>query len=132
MKHLLDTHIVIRWLLGDRRLTREHVRVLERSVRTATPVGVSALTLWEIAKTVEAGKLKLDQRVDEWPEQIESLSTIEILPLDRHVALESTRLGARFHADPVDQLIAATVRCHRLTLLTSDQNIIDSGVVDVL
>jgi PIN domain nuclease of toxin-antitoxin system len=47
------------------------------------------------------------------------------------VAVESTRLGARFHSDPIDQVIVATARCHGLTLLTVDERIIESGVVAV-
>jgi PIN domain nuclease of toxin-antitoxin system len=36
------------------------------------------------------------------------------------------------HADPFDRIIVATARQHRLTLITKDANITDSGVVKVL
>jgi PIN domain nuclease of toxin-antitoxin system len=132
VKYLLDTHVVIWWLTDDRKLAKEHARLLERSERSGTPVGLSALSLWELAKLVERGRLELTQSIDDSLEQLETSAFITILPLDARVAIESTRLGARFHADPIDQVIAATARCHGLTLLTVDERIIESGVVAVV
>jgi PIN domain nuclease of toxin-antitoxin system len=131
VKHLLDTHVVIWWLTDDRRLSKAHARILERSERSGTTVGLSALSLWEIAKLVERGRLELTQSLDDSLEQIEASAFVTILPLTARIAIESTRLGARFHADPIDQIIAATARCHGLALLTEDERIIDSGVVAV-
>lgn len=132
MKHLLDTHVLIWWLTDDRKLPRAHARLLERCERSATPVGLSAMSLWEIAKLAERGRIELTQSVDESVEQLEASPFINIVPLTGRVAIESTRLGARFHSDPVDQIIVATARCHGLTLLTADERIIESGVVAVM
>jgi len=132
VKHLLDTHVLIWWLTDDRKLPKPHARLLERSERSQTPVGLSAMSLWEIAKLAERGRIELTRSVDESLEQLEASPFISVLPLTGRVAIESTRLGARFHADPVDQIIVATARCHGLTLLTADERIIDSGVVAVM
>lgn len=131
MKHLVDTHVLVWWLTEDRRLRREHARILERSERSAVPVGLSAITLWEIAKLVERGRIELDQSIDEALGQVESSASFAVLPITARIAIESTRLGARFPADPVDQVIASTARCLGLTLLTIDERIIDSGVVSI-
>jgi PIN domain nuclease of toxin-antitoxin system len=87
------------------------------------------MSLWEIAKLVERGRLALSVSVDECLDQLETSSAITIIPVTARVAVESTRLGAKFHSDPIDQIIAATARCHALTLLTTDERIIESGVV---
>lgn len=132
MKYLLDTHIVLWWWVDDRKLPKEHAKLIERSERSGTSVGLSAISLWEIAKLVERGRFKLARSIDDSLEQLETSALITVLPLSGRVAIESTRLGARFHADPIDQIIAATARCHGLTLLTVDAQIIESGVVAVL
>jgi PIN domain nuclease of toxin-antitoxin system len=121
--------VLIWWLTNEHKLTREQLRVLERAEQSATAVGVSAISLWEIAKLVERGRLELTQAVDEALAQLESSAFFEIIPISARIAVESTRLGARFPQDPVDQLIAATARCLALTLLTSDEHIIEAGVV---
>ena len=131
MKYLLDTHVVIWWLNDDRKLSKAYARLLERSERSGTAMGISAITLWEIAKLVERGRLELTQSVGDSLEQLETSALVTILPLTGRVALESTRLGGRFHPDPIDQLIVATARCHGLTLLTVDERIRESGVVAV-
>jgi len=48
------------------------------------------------------------------------------------VSLESTMLPGDFHRDPADQMIVATARCLDLTLLTTDQKIIDYAYVKKL
>lgn len=131
MKHLLDTHVAIWWLTEDRRLTRAHARVLDRAEQSGVPLGLSVISLWEIAKLVERGRLELDQTIDESLAQLEAHPALTVLPLSARIAVESTRLGARFPSDPVDQIIAATARCHALTLLTVDERIRGSGAVAV-
>jgi PIN domain nuclease of toxin-antitoxin system len=132
VKHLLDTHVAVWWLTDDRRLSRAHARVLERAERGGVSVGLSAMSLWEIAKLVEHRRIELGQTLDESLACLETHPSLTIIPLSARIAAESTRLGARFPSDPVDQLIAATARCHGLTLLTADERIIESGAVSVL
>jgi len=129
--YLLDTHVVIWWLTDDRKLSKRHAKLLEQSERSGRVVGLSAISLWEIAKLVERERIELTQSVDDSLEQLETSAFVSILPLTGRVAIESTRLGARFHSDPIDQLIVATARCHGLALLTVDERIIESGVVAV-
>src|SRR5262245_383877 len=101
--------------MDDRKLSKEHAKILERCERSGTTVALSAMSLWEIAKLVERGRLELTQSVDDSVEQLEMSSLVSVLPLTGRVAIESTRLGGRFHSDPIDQIIAATARCHGLT-----------------
>ena len=129
MKHLLDTHVLVWWLAGDKKLRREHAKILQRSEQAGTSVGISAISLWEIAKLVERGRVVLDQAVDEALSAVEANSFLHVVPVSARIAVESTRLGANFPSDPVDQLIAATARCLGLTLLTVDERIIKASVV---
>jgi PIN domain nuclease of toxin-antitoxin system len=132
VKHLLDTHVLVWWLTEQRKLSQAHARALERAEKSGARVAVSAVSLWEIAKLVERDRLALAASLDELLVPLESHPSLTILALTARVAIESTRLGARFPADPADQMIAATARVHGLTLLTADERIIDSGVVSVL
>jgi PIN domain nuclease of toxin-antitoxin system len=129
LKYLVDTHVLVWWLTDDRKLRREHGRILERCEKSRAPVGLSAISLWEIAKLVERRRIELDQSVDEALGQIEASSLFTLVPISARIAIESTRLRSRFPADPVDQIVAATARCLGLALLTVDERIIDSGVV---
>ncbi len=131
MKFLLDTHVLVWWLFDDRRLTKDHRRLLAASEKRGEPVAVSAMSLWEIAKLASRGRIDIDGPIDELLDQVESSSRLAVLPLSARIATDSTRLGVAFPADPVDQLIAATARCHGLILLTRDEKIAASGSVAV-
>jgi PIN domain nuclease of toxin-antitoxin system len=128
-RFLLDTHVVIRWLFEDKKLSREQARVLEAAVRRAEPVALSAMSLLEIAMLTSQGRLR--SRVDEFFEELQANPLFRILPLSYEVALEVASLGGDLR-DPADRAIIATARVHRLRLLTSDQRIIESGLVPVV
>lgn len=53
-----------------------------------------------------------------------------VLPVTYEVATEAALLGNL--RDPADRAIVATARAHRLTLMTSDQRIIESKLVPVV
>lgn len=129
---LLDTHILVWWLGDLDRLSAGQARALKQADADGERIGVAAVTLWEIAKMAQRGRIQLGRSVDVVLEEIERHSGIELLPLTARIALESTRLGDRVPSDPTDQLIVATARVHALRLVTSDDRIRKSGVVPVI
>jgi PIN domain nuclease of toxin-antitoxin system len=127
-----DTHTLVWWLTGDKRLTAPQLAALQRAESRGDRIGVPAICFWEIAKLVERGRLELEVPADEVFDEIEEHPTIHVLELSARIALESTRLGPGFHSDPADQLVAATARVHGLKLVTSDERIRSSRVVGVV
>ena len=127
---LLDTHIVVRWLIDNRKLSREQFRVLQTAVRHTEPVALSAMSLLEIAVLNSEGKLKLKTSLNEFFTDLQARPVFQILPLTYEVATEAASLGNL--RDPADRAIVATARAHRFTLMTSDQRIIESKLVPVI
>jgi PIN domain nuclease of toxin-antitoxin system len=120
---LLDTHILIWWLLDSRRLGTEQVRILEALESRGEPLAISAITLWEIAVMVARGRLEIADSLDNWLDQIETHPLIVVMPLTARIAAEGARLGEDFQEDPADRMIVATARVHGLRLLTVDNRI---------
>lgn len=87
------------------------------------PAGISAITLWELAKMVARGRLEIERPLDVWLEELENHPLICVYPVSARIAAESVRLGQDFHKDPADQIIVATALCHGLRLITADQRI---------
>ena len=129
---LLDTHILIWWLLDVRRLSSPQTHILTALQEKKEAVALSAVSLREMAKLIQDGRLEVDMTLDAWLESIEFHPLITIIPLTTKIAAESVRLGDDFPRDPVDQIIVATARCHGLTLITSDDHIRRSGKVNVV
>ncbi|MEK7405879.1 MAG: type II toxin-antitoxin system VapC family toxin [Acidobacteriota bacterium] len=95
-------------------------------------VALSAISLWELAKMFERGRLEIPAPLELWLEEVETHPLIKILPLTARIVAESIRLGRDFHNDPADQMIVATARCHGLRLVTADERIRRWGKVPLV
>ena len=93
-------------------------------------MAISAITLLEIAVLAGGEKPALRAPLDELFRDLNSNPIFRILPLTCEVAVDAASLGVL--RDPADRTIAATARVHRLRLLTSDQRIIESKLVQVV
>ena len=129
-RYLLDTHIWVRWLSAPNKLTREQTRVMDEADRRREPFAISAISLLEAA--VLSGRRTRDEiSFDDLVERFSSDSAIQTLPLTLEIAIEVEAIGDSLR-DPADRAIVATARVHRLKLITSDERIIDSGLVPVI
>jgi PIN domain nuclease of toxin-antitoxin system len=128
---LLDTHVVVRWLVEPKKLSRDQIRVLEVAERRREPFGLSAVTLMEIAVLFGQGSARGRVQAREFLSALDVSASFQIIPLDIEVASEIAALGDALR-DPADRTIVATARVHRLRLVTSDQRIIQSKLVPVI
>lgn len=127
---LLDTHVLIRWLIDARKLSRTQLRMLESAAQRGEPVAFSAVSLLEIAVLAGGDAPALEVSLDEFFQDLNSNPLFRVLPLSYDVARDAAFLHVL--RDPADRAIAATARVHRLRLMTSDQRIIDSSLVDTI
>jgi PIN domain nuclease of toxin-antitoxin system len=118
---LLDTHIFLFWLNKSELLRSDTAQTINAE---ANSILVSAISLWEIAKLVEGGRLELTIPVRDWIEQALAYPLVQLVPLSPAIAVESTELPQPFHKDPADQIIVATARELGCTLLTYDAKIL--------
>lgn len=132
MRLLLDTHVLLWWLLDEGPLSPEQLEALEHAESAGEQLGLAAISLWEAAKLHQLGRIDLRGSVDVFFRQLEAHRGLVVYPLTPQIALESTRLGDRFPRDPADQLIAATARVHGLSLVTADRRIRTASVVSVV
>lgn len=102
--------------------------MLENAVARTEPIAVSAISLLELA--VLASQKKLNIALAEFLTALEANPVFRLLPLTYDIALEIASISKL--RDPADRAIVATARVHRLTLLTSDQRIIESQLVQVI
>lgn len=119
MNLLLDTHVLLWALAGDKRMRPAARRVIED---TANTVYVSAATAWEIAIKAGLGRVRIPPNVAKWfPDELER-SQFLALPITIPHALAVERLP-RHHDDPFDRLLVAQAKTESLTLVTHDRNL---------
>ena len=127
---ILDTHIWVWNVQGDKRLPGDYTKLIQRY--ESIGLGVSAISLWEIAKAVEYGRLSLPSPIEDWFLTALAYPGITLLPLTPQIAIESTRLPDLFHKDPADQIIVATARIYNYPLVTFDSKILNYKHVKLL
>ncbi len=119
---VLDTHIWVWWVHGDKRLSQSQAEIIKSSENGA--IGVSAISIWEVAKLVQYQRLKLPCPLEEWMGHALSYPGLSVVHLTPEIAIESCRLPGNFHRDPADQIIVATARLHGCSLITSDSKLL--------
>ena len=85
-------------------------------------LGVSAISIWEISKKYQLGKLGLDRPFDDWLKVALALPDLRLLELNQDILVESTRLPDGFRSDPADEIIVATSRVLNVPLLRLTKN----------
>jgi PIN domain nuclease of toxin-antitoxin system len=112
---ILDTHIFI-WLAE--KLTERIPTKIRSAIAANSVLGVSAISLWEIAMLVDKGRVILSLPLLSWFKAALAAPKITLLPITVEVAARSGSLP--IHGDPADRLIAATAIEHDCFLATLD------------
>jgi PIN domain nuclease of toxin-antitoxin system len=118
---ILDTHVWVWWVHQDEHLTNSQAEIIEANETDV--IGVSAISVWEVAKLVEYKRLELPCPLEQWFDEALKYPGISLIALTPEIAIESSRLPGEFHRDPADQIIVSTARICDCPLITSDHKI---------
>ncbi len=120
---LLDTCGLLWLAAGHRRLSAP----ARKRIDSATLVGVSAITAWEVGLKAARGELKLPMEAEEWFEGVVEHHRLQVFEITPRIAFEANRLPWH-HRDPADRFILATARLHHMAVVTADDNFTVYGV----
>lgn len=118
---LLDTHVLLWYERGDRRLGAQARRVFESALQEGD-VAVSAISFWEVGMQIQKGRLRLSLDLDAWRRDLLDHGLLEI-PVDGIISARAGLL-ANIHGDPADRLIVSTALAGH-QLVTADERILD-------
>ena len=121
---VLDTHALIWWVGGIKRLSKQAGQLVEEEKKRGE-VMISVISVWEAAILIKKGKLKLTMNLTEWVESLEKSFYVKIMPIDSWIAIESVNLPGEFHKDPADRMIVATARQLGVKLVSKDKKILN-------
>jgi PIN domain nuclease of toxin-antitoxin system len=113
---VLDTHIWLWWVNQDTsRLKPAWLDHIEGS----DPVGVSAISCFEVAWLQRRGRITLPCPQAEWFAKALDGSGVSLLPITPMVATLAVGL-MEHHSDPQDRIIIATAIANSGTLISAD------------
>ncbi|MEP6603626.1 MAG: type II toxin-antitoxin system VapC family toxin [Spartobacteria bacterium] len=125
---LLDTHVWVWWMLGQKELPRSERDQLTALARHRPPL-LSDVSLWEVQMMYSKKRLPLEIPFDQWLQEATQPTVVHLLRITPAVALKLADLPDNFHGDPADRIIVATALVHDVPLLTHDRKIQRAKVV---
>ncbi len=127
LRYLLDTHAVL-WSVEDDPKLGSQARA-ELLKCAAEDLALSDITLFEIAMLQEKERIHLAMPLAEYLGRLER--RFKVLPILSVIAAEAVNLALP-QGDPYDRIIVATARYHKLPLITRDQHMVGSDLVETL
>ena len=121
---ILDTHVLLWWVSGERALSRKAAKLIERNLKTERSILISSISAWEIAMLAANGRLVLSMDIDSWLADVSRIPAVAFVAVDNSVAVKSAQLPGDFHKDPADRMIVALARHLSLELITADEKIL--------
>ena len=124
----LDTHAWIWWVTESGKLSAK----AKHAIRDADILGVSIMSCWEVAMLVMKKRIGFTMDVDDWLEYALERPKIRLCHLDAKIVVRSTRFPGSITGDPIDRLLVATALSAAVPLVTKDENIRKSQLVQVI
>ena len=120
---LLDTHVWL-WLMeGDRRLGRSKSLPMLKQAALDDALRVAPISIWEIGMLEARGRIRLNTECLQWVNSALDAPGIELVPFGPDIAVLASRLPGSLHGDPADRILIATARQLDLTLVTADRQL---------
>lgn len=124
---LLDTHVLI-WMSSDpgRLSTKARQQIVE--ARRSTGIAVASITLWELAWLAENQRILYAGSVESFVR--ETISRMVVKSLSPEIVAVAAHMPDNYPKDPSDRLIGSTAIVSGMPLVTADEKIRSSGIVE--
>lgn len=117
MRIIIDTHVLIWYLNGDKELSAHLIEIVEDPENT---IIISVASLWEITIKLAKEKLKTEISLSQIQEYIKSRD-IELLDIGFDSLTELLKLPSH-HGDPFDRMLIAQAKALNLPIISADRH----------
>jgi PIN domain nuclease of toxin-antitoxin system len=128
MNLLLDTHI---WIWNDLEPWKITSEVNRELANPENQLWLSPVSVWETFVLLEKKRITLKQDFGQWVDESVKALQLQEAAFTWEIAheLRFTVLG---HRDPADRFLVATARVYNLTLVTSDERLLNAPGLNVM
>jgi PIN domain nuclease of toxin-antitoxin system len=128
---MVDTHVLVWSVVEPGRLSRTGASAIRRS-RRADGLAIASITLWELAALFWRGRLQGRGTVEASIRLILDATGAIVRPITPEIASLAMQFPDSYPKDPADRLIGATARAEGMTLVTHDERIRSSPLLQTV
>ena len=128
--YVTDTHPLLWYGNRHAKLSRSALRIFSRAERGEALIYIPAMALLECGILVRLGRILFKESFPLWMNALLAQPGFELAPLESEIITAAIDLQT-IH-DPFDLSAVATARHKGLPLITGDQEIIDSQLVEIV
>jgi len=126
---LLDTHVLI-WMSSDPARLSSKARQRLMEARRDSGLAIASITLWELAWLAENRRILYSGSVESFVR--ETISRVAVKSMSPEVVAVAAHLPENYPRDPSDRLIGSTAIVEGMPLVTADEQIRNSGMVECI
>ncbi len=119
---MMDTHVLVWSVAEPSQLSRTAASAIRRA-RRADGVAIASITLWELASLFWRGRLQGRGTVEASIRLILESTGAIVRPITAEIASLAMQFPDSYPKDPADRLIGATARAEGMALITHDERI---------
>lgn len=128
MSYVLDTHVLIWYFIGSKRLKFRAKEVIDKCITESRQLLIPTIVLAEALDITEEGKVKFD--FQGMYDLIKEEPAFEIIGFTQEIF--EVALNIRGISEIHDRIIVATAKFYSADMITKDRIIRDSGEVETL
>jgi len=128
---LMDTCAIIWDALEASKLSEQAISAIEKADKHNALI-ISDISIWEISMLIKKKRLELDSTATIFLNLFLQTRNISVQPISPEIAELSVNFDHTINNDPADRIIAATSIINNAQLVTADQNLRASVLLDTI
>jgi PIN domain nuclease of toxin-antitoxin system len=128
---LMDTCAIVWDALDPVKLSSKALIAINKADEHSALI-ISDISLWEISMLIKKGRIQIETSPTNFINLYLQSRNIVVHSISAEIAELSVNFGAEINNDPADRIIAATSIIHNAQLVTADQNLRNSSLLDVI
>jgi PIN domain nuclease of toxin-antitoxin system len=128
---LMDTCAIIWDALEPDKLSKNALNAINKADECNALI-ISDISIWEISMLIKKKRIEVDATAANFINLFLQSRSISVQSISPEIAELSVNFGSDINNDPADRIIAATSIILNAQLVTADQNLIDSQMINTV
>ena len=128
---LMDTCAIVWDALEPAKLTPKALTAINNA-DLRNDLMISDISIWEISMLIKKGRIEITTTTANFLNLFLQSRNVKVQSISPEIAELSVSLDPQINKDPADRIIAATSIIHNAQLVTADQNLRESKILDTV